>query len=154
MFCHCCIRSSSPCISLAFTLVSRPSALGHFAKTPKQPLNPNTRLLVVTRLFRHGRSVVHPPPRQPLKPRFLLTPPFALFILSCFIYSSRSTVPSPFCCPSLEIAMSGRGPPGYLALSLCTLFDIDVLSFAHTLIWLAIESLVALARGGGGEGWF
>ena len=150
MFCHCCIRSSSPCISLAFTLVSRHSASGYFAKTPTQPLNPNTHLLVVARLFRHGRSLVHPPPRQPHKPRFLLTPPFP----SCFIYSSRSTVLSPFCCPSLGIAMSGRGPPGYLALSLCILFDIDVLSFAHALIWLAIESLVVLAKGGGEGGWF
>ena len=50
--------------------------------------------------------------------------------------------------------MRGRGPAGYLALSLCTPFDIDVLLFANTLIWPAIESLVALAKGGrrGGTG--
>lgn len=54
--------------------------------------------------------------------------------------------------------MRGRGPAGYLALSLCTPFDIDVLLFANTLIWLAIESLIALARAlgesaaGGGTG--
>jgi len=38
--------------------------------------------------------------------------------------------------------MRGQGPPGYLALSLCTSFEIDVLLFANV-CWLSIEFLGA-----------
>ena len=62
------------------------------------------------------------------------TTPFVLFIPACFfIYSSRYIVSSPFCRPSWGTPMRGRGPPGYLALSSCTSFDIDVTLFANTL---------------------
>jgi hypothetical protein len=51
--------------------------------------------------------------------------------------------------------MRGRGPAGYLALSLCIPFDIDVLLFANTLIWLAIEISRSLGSEGaaGGRDW-
>ena len=56
--------------------------LGSFAKTPTAPLKPNARLLVVARLYRHGRYLVHPLPRHVMSRLHLhtnVTPPHHIF---------------------------------------------------------------------------
>jgi hypothetical protein len=65
-------------------------------------------------------------------PSLVVHPAFRALHSSCFIYSSRSTVPSPFCYPHSGATTRGKRPLCSLALSLCTSFDIDtVLSFAN-----------------------
>ena len=52
-------------LHISRTLPRLPSlGLGSFAKTLTVPLKPNVRLLAVARLYRHGRYLVHPPPRH------------------------------------------------------------------------------------------
>lgn len=137
MLCHCCIRSPSPCISLAFSLTSRYSALGFLRQNAYSAREAEIRFLVVARLYRHGRSqhIRHPDKlrlfihtNHPSHSTFI--PSFVLFIRLFYIYRSCSAVPSPFYCSSAGAVMRGPGPPGYLALSLCTSSDIDVLLFA------------------------
>ena len=135
MFCHCCTRLPSPCISHAFSLASRYSTLDFLGALP---VKPNARFLVTARIYRYGRSPAHilypelscPHPHTTILTR--RSPAFRAFHSSCFIYSSRSTVPSPFCYPHPGATMRGKRLLCSLALSLCTSFDIDVLSFAIT----------------------
>lgn len=123
--------------------------LGFSTKTPTVPLKPNIRLLAVARLYHHGRYLLHPHVCTCTQ-----TPPFPPH-LSCssfplvFIYSSRYTVSSPFCRPYWGTPMRGRGPPGYLALSSCTSFDIDVTLFANTLTLNRLSRCPQLAEGPG-----
>ena len=125
--------------SLAFVLHISRILLRHqslarpWAPSITSPMKPNLRFLVAARLYRHGHSQYN---RYPDTPRLPLHshPPSLLIRLSiralhsaCFIYSSRSTVQLPVCCQYSGATTRGQGPPDYLALSLCTSFDIDVL---------------------------
>jgi len=70
----------------------------------------------------------HHPPSLDVRSPFVLFIRFVLYIVDVLLYHYH------FAAHLFGVAMRGQVPPGYLALSLCTSFDIDVLLFATELV--------------------
>jgi len=134
MFCHCCIRSPSPCISRIIPHLTL-LGFGHLAKMSTLSVQLNIRFLAVARFYRHGRS----PSISTTKTCHTYTCTHTNVIPRCptFAHLSCSSlglfyIYSTFYCTIIILLSipwsSNTGPSAAWLLStieLCTSFDID-----------------------------